>query len=139
VCIEACDIYRAWREIASRQGSPLSALSESSHFLGLPLISTEGLDLVRSQFPQSANPNAKPLAVSGPSSRPTPEPTPTPEPKRLLTPEEIRDRIVKLEPKYHQFLELAIPLLTQTDLSDFLQLSNKEKDLYIRNFWARRK
>jgi GWxTD domain-containing protein len=139
VCPEACDVYRAWQAIVSRQGSPLSAVAESSKFLALPLISTEGLELVRSQFPQSANPNAKPLTVSGPSARTTPEPTPTPEPRHMLTPEEIRDRIVRLEPKHHQFLELAIPLLTQADLSDFLQLSNKEKDLYIRNFWARRK
>jgi len=139
VCTDACMVYRAWEGILSRQGSPLSALSESSKFLGLPLISTEGLDLVRSQFPQSTNPNARPLSVSGSSARPTPEPTPTPEPKRPLSPSEIRDRIVQLEPRYRQFLDLAIPLLTQADLSDFLQLSSKEKDLYIRNFWARRK
>jgi GWxTD domain-containing protein len=139
VCPEACEVYKIYREIVTRQGGSLAAFMESGHFLELPLISTEGLDLVRSQFPQATDPNARSLAVSGPSTRPTPEPTPAPEPKRFLSPEEIRDRIVKLEPKYHQFLELAIPLLTQADLSDFLQLSNKEKDLYIRNFWARRK
>jgi hypothetical protein len=44
---------------------------------------------------------------------------------------------LRLEPKYRDWLDLAKPLLTEDDLSRFLQLSAPEKDRFIREFWKR--
>jgi len=60
-------------------------------------------------------------------------------PKRQLSSEEIQDRIAKLEPKYRQFLDLAGPLLTQPEISKFLQLEPAEKDRFVSEFWTSRK
>jgi GWxTD domain-containing protein len=140
VCFEACDVYRAYQEELSRQGDYLGGISERARLLKLPEISTEGLDRLRQRFATTADPNAKQLSVEGPTSKPraAPEPTPTPEPLRALTAEEIRDRIVHLEPKYRQFLDLAGPLLTEDELQRFLQMNLKEKDRFIKEFWKRR-
>jgi hypothetical protein len=137
-CPEECDVFRAYQEIVARQGSALFGFVERGNLFTLPQISTEGLERLRDQFPQSTNPKARLLTVSDPVSHPTARPTTTPEPRRLLSREEIRDGIAKLEPKYRQFLELAEPLLTQRELSDFLQLAPNEKDRFIREFWKRR-
>jgi GWxTD domain-containing protein len=139
-CAEACDVYRVYQEILARQGSGLSALIETSRLFKLPDVSTEGLDGLRKRFATTADPNAKALSVEGPSSklRAAPEPIPTPEPLRALTAEEVRDRIVHLEPKYRQFLDLAGPLLTEDALQRFLQMTPKDKDRFIREFWKRR-
>jgi hypothetical protein len=67
-----------------------------------------------------------------------PSPTPTAEPRHRLSPEEIRERILRLEPNYRSWLNIAGPLLTEEDLSRFLQLSPGEKDQLIREFWKRR-
>ncbi|HEV2065074.1 MAG TPA: GWxTD domain-containing protein, partial [Thermoanaerobaculia bacterium] len=140
VCFEACDVYRAYQEELSRQGDYLGGISERARLLKLPDISTEGLDRLRKRFATTADPNARQLSVEGPSSKPraAPEPTPTPEPRRLLTAEEIRERIVHLEPKYRQFLELAGPLLTLDELSAFVQMVPKDRDRFIKEFWKRR-
>ncbi|MGH9366658.1 MAG: GWxTD domain-containing protein, partial [Thermoanaerobaculia bacterium] len=124
VCFDACDVYRVYQEELSRQGSYLGGIAERARLFKLPEISTEGLDRLRSSMATTANPNAKQLSVQGPSSTPraTPAPTPTPEPVRALTAEEIRDRIIHLEPRYRQFLDLAGPLLTEDDLQRFLQM-----------------
>jgi GWxTD domain-containing protein len=139
VCFEACDVYKIYMEIMARQGSPLGGIVETGRLLGLPEVSTEGLELLRSSFATTADPNAKKINVEGPSSKPStpPEPTPTPEPRHQLSVDEMRDRIVHLEPKYRQWLELAAPLLTLDELSLFLQLSPSEKDKFIRTFWKR--
>jgi len=138
VCPETCDVFRVYQEILARQKSTSFGFVESLSLLALPEISSEDLDQLRSRFPQLGSPNARALNVAGPS-RPAIEPTPTHEPKRLLTPEEIRDRIVKLDAKYRQFLDLAGPLLTQADFSNFVQLSPAEKDRFIQDFWKKRK
>ena len=65
-------------------------------------------------------------------------PSPTPEPRHKLSADEIRERILHLERKYKQFLDMAGPLLTEADLSDFLQLTPGEKDKFIRAFWKRK-
>lgn len=64
---------------------------------------------------------------------------PTPEAERLrrLSAEEVRDRISTLEPEYREFLDLARPLLTDEELSRFVQLSGHDKDAFIREFWRR--
>jgi GWxTD domain-containing protein len=144
VCLEACDVYKVYQEIIARQGGANFGFVEQSQLLVLPQISSEGLDQFRSRFPGLADPSARPLHVIGPSSEattPTSTPVPmrTPELKRLLSAEEIRDRIVALEPKYRDFLDLATPLLTQAEISDFLQLEPTEKDRFVRDFWKSRK
>jgi hypothetical protein len=55
-----------------------------------------------------------------------------------LTAEEIRERIIHLEPRYRQFLDLAGPLLTEDELQRFLQETPKERDRFIKEFWRRR-
>jgi len=137
-CPEACDVFRVYQEIIARQGGASFGFVETLQLFALPKISSEGLDQLRSRFPQLSNPNVQGLKIVGPSSRLEPEPTPTPEPKRLLTPEEIRDHIVKLDPKYRQFLDLAGPLLTQVDFSDFVQMSPEQRDRFIQKFWKSR-
>jgi len=57
---------------------------------------------------------------------------------RKLSPEEIRERTETLEPEYKEFLDLAKPLMTEDELSRFLQLSSHDKDAFIRDFWKRR-
>jgi hypothetical protein len=137
-CPEACDVFRVYQEILARQGGASFGFVESLQLFALPEIPSEGLDQLRSRFPELRNPNVQSLPVVGPSSPSRAEPTPTPEPKRLLTPEEIRDHIVKLDPKYREFLDIAGPLLTQVEFSDFVQLSPEQRDRFIREFWKRR-
>jgi GWxTD domain-containing protein len=144
-CLEACDVYRVYQEIIARQGGASFGFVDSSSLLVLPEISTEGVDRLRSRFPELADPRARPLHVVGPSSdeagarTPTRAFTPTPAPKELLSSEEIKDRIATVEPKYRKFLDLAYPLLTQAELSHFLQLAPAEKDRFVREFWTSRK
>jgi hypothetical protein len=69
---------------------------------------------------------------------PTQASTPAGERLRRLSPEEIPDRIPTLEPKYKDFLDLARPLMSEDELSPFLQLSGHDKDAFIREFRKRR-
>ncbi|MGH9365885.1 MAG: GWxTD domain-containing protein, partial [Thermoanaerobaculia bacterium] len=78
-------------------------------------------------------PTPRPTAVQAPTRAPTPEV----ERLRKLSPEEIRDRTATLEPEYKEFLDLARPLLTEEEVSRFLQLSGHDKDAFIREFWKR--
>lgn len=140
VCPEACDVFKVYQEILAMQSSALGGFMEAGRLLKVPEISTEGLDRLRVRFATTVDPNAKTLSVEGPTTKPraVPEPTPTPEPIHALTAEEIRDRIVHLEPKYRQFLDLAGPLLTEDSLQRFLQMTSKDKDRFIKEFWKRR-
>lgn len=79
------------------------------------------------------SPTPKPTAALAPTSAPTP----ALERLRRLSPEQIRDWIATLEPEYKEFLDLARPLLTEEELSRFLQLSGHDKDAFIREFWKR--
>jgi GWxTD domain-containing protein len=137
-CPEACEVYRVYQEVLARQGGAALGFVERLQLFTLPEISSEGLDQLRSRFPGLSDPGVKTLNVVGPYPSPVAVPTPTPEQKRLLSPEEIRDRILKLEPKYRQFLDLAGPLLTLNEMSDFLQLAPAQKDRFIRQFWKSR-
>jgi GWxTD domain-containing protein len=137
-CPEACDVFRAYQEVLVRQGGAAFGSLERDQLLALPTITAEGLDPVRARFPELADPRAKPLNVVGQTSVAALAPTPIPEPARLLSREEIFDRISKLDLKYRQFLDLAGPLLTSAELSDFLQLAPTERDRFIREFWKKR-
>jgi GWxTD domain-containing protein len=143
-CDDRCEVYRAYQEISVRQGSFAGAAVEQATLFEPPKVSIEGLDRQKNRWATSSDPAAKKIHVEGPSSgadgvsaSPLPSPTPTPEPHHKLSAEEIRERILRLEPKYRDWLDLAKPLLTEDDLSRFLQLSASERDRFIREFWKR--
>jgi GWxTD domain-containing protein len=138
-CEDLCLVYKAYADIRRRQGSRAGATTEQASAFEPLKISTEGLDRQKARWATTTDPNAREIHVQGPSSGPilTPSPTPTPETPHKLSPEEIQDRIRQLEPKYKDFLELARPLLSDSALSQFLQMPAREKDRFIREFWKR--
>lgn len=143
-CDDRCEVYKAYLEISARQGSFVGAAVEQAALFEPPKVSTEGLDRQKDRWATSSNPGARKIHVEGPSSSadamsasPTPSPTPTPEPRHRLSAEEVRDRIFRLEPGYKEWLDIARPLLTEEEISSFLQLSAAEKDRFIREFWKR--
>jgi GWxTD domain-containing protein len=144
-CEDRCRVYQAYLEIVSRQGGPLGAATEQAHLFEPLQVSTEGLDRQKDRWATTSNPNAKVIHVEGRSSGAptlTPSPTPvaatTPGPPRKLSAEEIRDRIRQLEPKYREWLDLTRPLLSEEELSLFLQIPPKQKDEFIQKFWKSR-
>jgi GWxTD domain-containing protein len=144
-CPDLCQVFRAYLEIRVRQGSAAGAAVEQAKLFELQRISTEGLDRQKSRWAASSDPNARAIQVEGPSRDRTPSPplatpscTPAPEPPHDLSDEEIRERILALEPKYRDWLDAAAPLMAREDLSRFLRLSSKEKDQFIRDFWKAR-
>ena len=64
---------------------------------------------------------------------------PSPGPPCRLSPEELAQRIAALETRYRDWLDLARPLLTDQEVSTFVQISNVEKDAFIEKFWKREK
>ena len=144
MCDERCDVYKAYREILARQGSGAGAMVEQAMVFKPPEVSTEGLERQKDRWATTSDPKAKRIGVEGPSTAAAPSgvaaplPAPTPEPRHRLSPEEIRERILRLEANYKAWLEMAGPLLTEEDLSRFLQLSHGERDQFIREFWKRR-
>ncbi len=146
MCDDRCEVYTAYREILARQGSGAGAMIEQAMVFKPPEVSIEGLERQRARWATTSDQNARKIGVEGPSSAPPPDTsgastqssTPTPEPRHRLSPEEIRERILRLEPKYRSWLDMAGPLLTEEDLSRFLQLPPGEKDQFIREFWKRR-
>jgi GWxTD domain-containing protein len=145
MCDDRCEVYKAYREILARQGNGAGAMIEQAMVFKPPEISIEGLERMKDRWATTSDPKAKKIGVEGPSTAPEasagislPSFTPTPEPPHRLSPEEIRERILRLEPKYRSWLDMAGPLLTEEDLSRFLQLSPGERDQFIREFWKRR-
>jgi GWxTD domain-containing protein len=142
-CGDRCEVYKAYVEIRARQGSGAGAAIEQATLFEPPRVSTEGLERLRNRWATTSDPGAKTIGVEGPSSGAPRDassastPAPTPEPRHKLSGDEIRERILRLERKYKQFLDMAGPLLTEADLSDFLQLTPAEKDKFIRAFWKR--
>jgi GWxTD domain-containing protein len=146
-CPDLCEVFHAYREIRTRQGSVAGSAGEQGKLFEKPSVSLEGLD----RWASAPNPNAKPVNVESAASSPSPSPreavsiptskaTPTPAPIRSdLTDEEIRERLLALERPYREWLDYAGPLLTREQLSRFLQLSSAEKDRFIRDFWKKRK
>jgi GWxTD domain-containing protein len=142
-CDDRCEVYKAYLEILARQNNGAGGAIEMATVFQPPVVSTEGLERLRNRWATTSNPGAKEIGVEGPSSGPPRDassastPAPTPEPRHRLSGDEIRERLLRLERKYKQFLDLAGPLLTEEDLSDFLQLTPGEKDKFIRAFWKR--
>ena len=143
MCDDRCEVYRAYQEILARQGNGAGAMIEQARVFKPPEVSTEGLERLKDRWATTSDPKAKTIGVEGPSSAAPRDassaflPTPTPEPRHNLSADEIRERILRLERKYKQFLDMAGPLLTEEDLSNFLQLTPGEKDKFIRAFWKR--
>jgi hypothetical protein len=142
MCDDRCDVYKAYLEIRARQGNGAGAMIEQAAIFKPPEVSTEGLERLRNRWATTSDPGAKTIGVEGPSSGAPRDAsastmTPTPEPRHRLSADEIRERLLRLELKYRQFLDIAGPLLTGEDLSDFLQLTPGEKDKFIRAFWKR--
>ena len=143
-CDDRCQVYRAYLKISARQGSGAGAAIEQATLFQPPRVSTEDLDRQKNRWATSTDPAAKKIHVEGPASdgdavstSPIPSPTPAPEPRHKLSAQEIRERILRLEPRDREWLDLASPLLTLEELSIFLQLSPGEKDRFIREFWKR--
>jgi GWxTD domain-containing protein len=138
-CSAACRVFQIYNEIRVRQGSNLGGRSESATTLAAPTVPLEDLETLAGRFPSIRDPQARAIAVE---SRATPS-TSSPEtasaaPRRRLSFEEVRERILQLDLKYREWLDLAVPLLTEEDLMSFLQMTEKEKDEFIRGFWRRR-
>ena len=142
-CDDRCEVYKAYLEIRARQSNGAGGAIEMATVFQPPVVSTEGLERLRNRWATTSDPKAKTIGLEGPSSGAPREtssastPAPTPEPRHKLSTDEIRERLVRLERKYRQFLDLAGPLLSEEDLSDFLQLTPGEKDKFIRAFWKR--
>jgi GWxTD domain-containing protein len=142
-CDDRCEVYKAYLEILARQSNGAGGAVEVATVFQPPVVSTEGLERLRNRWATTSDPGAKPIGIEGPSSGAPVDssnastPAPTPEPRHKLSGDEIRERILRLDRKYKQFLDMAGPLLTEADLSDFLQLTPGEKDKFIRAFWKR--
>jgi GWxTD domain-containing protein len=140
VCGDACDVFKVWVETTSRQGSAAGGQLETSHLLAPEEISLEGLDSVKLHSPNWSDPQAARIGVEGPggTAGSSTAPNAESEPRHELSRLEILERIGRLEPKYRKFLDTAAPLMTEHELSEFLQLSPAEKDRFIGDFWRRR-
>ena len=137
-CQQVCWVLRSYLEIKARQGTALGGTTESASVLAPPAVDLEGLGTLAARFPSVLNPQARPISVEGGSARNEQRPpTLTPSPRASLTPDEIRDLILRLEPQYREFLDLAGPLLVGDELSRFLQMPDPGKDAFIREFWRR--
>ncbi len=126
-CPEACRIARVAGDIAG-----LGAAVEGSSLVKAPDVSTEGLEGLWRRLASVSDPNARPI---GAAASPSLSPTST----ASLTPDEIRERILRLPARHREFLDLAGPLLVGDELSRFLQMSGEQKDEFIRDFWRRHK
>jgi hypothetical protein len=145
-CPDHCPVYQAYLEIRARQASLAGAGLDYARLFRQPEISTEGLEEMSKDWAGASGPGARRIRIEGPSSaagsatpRISPPSTPTPAPTpRKLSRQEIQERILRLERKYRDWLEIAAPLLSEPELMRFLQLSDNEKDEFMREFWKRR-
>jgi GWxTD domain-containing protein len=163
VCNGACDAYRAWSEISSRQGSSMGGFAEMAKLLAPEPISTEGIEKSRDRFAGVATPGAKAIEVQGPSGTTTTTTAPAttgtagapatgaatgtkaaaatgPAPThRKLSPKELKELTAKLEAKYREFIDTVDLIITPDEREVFLQIAdNYQKDKFIDSFWRRR-
>ena len=138
-CSAACRVYQIYAEIQARQGSTLGGRTESATTLAPPTFPLEDLETLAGRFPSIRNPQARAIAVESQATAPASSPEAAAgAPRRRLSFEEVRETILRLDLKYREWLDLAVPLLSEEDLMSFLQMTEKEKDEFIRGFWRRR-
>ena len=156
-CASACEAYRAWTEISSRQGSQTGAMSELGQLSQPQAVSLEGVDAIKQKSANSSDPNAKKIGVEGPSGAApaapgsSAQPAPaaksaaqasaaTPAPvRRKLSRKEIQELTEHEPPKYREFLEFVDLIMTDEERQVFLQIgADYEKDKFIEAFWKRR-
>ena len=136
-CGARCAVYEAYAEILARQGRGAGGVIEEVLSLRPYPVSTEGLERLKEKWATTSNPNAKPIHAEGPPAEAEDGGVPKGQ-RRMLSLDEMRDRLVRLEKKDREWLELAGPLLTLEDLSSFLQSSRGERDELARRFFKRR-
>ena len=136
-CKAVCGILKTYLDIKTRQGSAMGGREESATVLAAPSIDLEDLETLAARFPSVRNPQARPIGTAAVAGPPGPASS-TPSSYTHLSPEEIRERILALPPKYREWLYLAGPLLVGEELSTFLQMADSRKDDFIRGFWKRR-
>ncbi|HLN59332.1 MAG TPA: GWxTD domain-containing protein [Thermoanaerobaculia bacterium] len=138
-CSAACRVFGIYNEIRARQGSSLGGRTESATTLAPRTIPLEDLETLASRFPSIRNPQSRTIAIEGQATGSASSlETASTTPRRHLSFEQARERILRLDPKYREWLDMAIPLLSEEDLMSFLQMTEKEKDEFIRGFWRRR-
>jgi GWxTD domain-containing protein len=139
-CDDRCRVYRAWTEISARQGSGAGALIEQASLVEPQPVSTEGLVRDRDKWVTAPKAGAKKIEVQGPGSSgsiaATPTPTPTAGP---LSPEDLARAIAALDARYREFLDLAKPLMNESEVVAFVRMSNGKRDEFMRTFWTREK
>ena len=136
-CKAVCGILKTYLDIKTRQGTAMGGREESATVLAPPSFDLEDLETLAARFPSLRNPQARPIGAAPASGVPA-SPSLTRPPLAILSPEEIRERILALPPNYREWLYLAGPLLVGEELSRFLQMSDSSKDDFIRDFWRRR-
>ena len=130
-CAQACRVWEIYHEIRTRQGSAAGGTVEFARMVEPARLPMEGLAQWRSKWATLSDPKSRTIGARPPARAPTPEP------RHTLTTGEMIDRIVALDRRYRDFLDLAAPLLTMEELSTFLQVLSGEKDQFIRGFWKR--
>jgi Ca-activated chloride channel family protein len=149
VCRQNCEVFQAYAQIRSRQGSQAGAAVETARLFAPPPISTEGLDAIKNRFPTQSDPTAKPISVEGPSGTAVAPASPsakvtsgasTPAPtRRKLSKKEVKELTAALEAKYRQWLEFVDLIISDDEREVFLQIADEyQKDRFIENFWRRR-
>jgi GWxTD domain-containing protein len=136
-CHEVCGILRTYLDIKTRQGTAMGGREESATALAPPGVELESLQTLAARFPSIQDPKARHVGIEAVRTSTEEAPSLAATPASNLTPEEIRERILHLDPKYREFLDLAGLMFTGDELSRFLLMSDSAKDTFIREFWRR--
>jgi GWxTD domain-containing protein len=139
MCPARCDVFVAYGETKVREGNGLGAIGEKGRLLGAPEVSLEDLARQPDKWATTSKRGAKPIDVNGKASAPPLSPTQPPEPRRRLSGAELAERMNALERGYREWLDLALPLLTEEELSAFVQMTNAGRDAFMAEFWKRKK
>ncbi|HSS44004.1 MAG TPA: GWxTD domain-containing protein, partial [Thermoanaerobaculia bacterium] len=144
-CLDACEVFRVWSEISSRQGSVAGGQIEEGQLLAPARVSLEGLEAIKQRSASSSDPNARKLSVEGPGAPPAPAAAKTAAPstpapvRRKLSNKEVKELTAKLDKKYRDWVELVDLIITTEERQVFLQIADDyQKDRFIEAFWKRR-
>jgi len=140
-CDDRCRVFLAWEEIVRNQGNGAGALVERASLLEPQGVSTEGLARDRDKWATTAKRGAKKIEMADPAGSSAVAST-TPAPAATAPPQapsgtELARMISQLDGRYRDFLDLALPLMSQEELVAFVRMPNAEKDAFMREFWAR--